>query len=198
VIAVNVGVSFLGFRALRDAGGARADEFLFIPYQVARGRNGLGLLLSHVSHGDLLHLVLNMWALFSFAPPVIDVVGVGWFLFIYVVAALGADLMIFAVRHEDPLYRCLGASGSVVGIMTAAVVIDPSISIVLFIIPVPVPGPLFMLAYALFSVFAISRGKRLGVSHEGHLGGALLGLAVTVLLAPDGLQPLLRWFSQWR
>jgi membrane associated rhomboid family serine protease len=197
VIAANVVVSLLGFRALRDDGAGRAEDFLFIPHQVADGRNGLGLLLSHFSHADLLHLGLNMWALYSFAPPVIDVVGAGWLIVIYIVAGLGADLMIFAIRHQEPLYRCLGASGSVFGVMTAAVVIEPTISIVLFFVPVPISGPVFMLGYAVFSLFAISRAKRLGVSHEGHLGGAVLGLALTGLVAPGGLQPLFRWFSQW-
>jgi membrane associated rhomboid family serine protease len=54
-----------------------------------------------------------------------------------------------------------------------------------------------MLGYAVVSMFLISRTKRYGVSHEGHLGGAVFGLAVTGLLSPRGLQPLFHWFRQW-
>jgi hypothetical protein len=43
----------------------------------------------------------------------------------------------------------------------------------------------------------IARRRREGISHEGHLGGALLGLAVTTLLAPRGLQPLMQWVARW-
>jgi len=54
-----------------------------------------------------------------------------------------------------------------------------------------------MLGYLLIAIVLILQTHRGGVSHEGHLGGALIGLAVTGLLAPHGLQPLVRWFRQW-
>jgi membrane associated rhomboid family serine protease len=197
VIAVNVIVSLFGFRAFQAQGGRRAEAFLFVPHQVARGENGLGMLLAHFSHSGLAHLVFNMVALASFAGTVLEAVGPVKFLLIYAVAGLGSDLVVFALRKDEPSYRCLGASGSVCGIMMAAVVLDPTTSIVLFVAPVPIPGPVFMLGYAIISVFLILQHRRGGVSHEGHLGGAVVGLAVTALLAPRGLDPLLRWFAQW-
>jgi len=197
VIVANVIVSLVGLRAFGGDDPASADEFVFVPHQVAEGRNGRGLLLSHFAHGDVGHLALNMWGLYSFAQPVIGVLGSAWFLAIYGIAAAGADLAVFALRKDDPAYRCLGASGSVFGIMTAAVVLDPHITIVMFFVPAPIPGPLFMLGYAVVSMFLISRTRRSGVCHEAHLGGALFGLAVTGLLAPRGLQPLLGWVTQW-
>jgi membrane associated rhomboid family serine protease len=39
--------------------------------------------------------------------------------------------------------------------------------------------------------------RRDGISHEGHLGGAAIGLAITALLAPRGLEPLQQWFARW-
>ena len=197
VIAANVLVSLLGFRAFRGDGAGSPEEFLFIPAQVAEGRNGLGLLLSHLAHGDVVHLVFNMWALYSFAPPVIDVLGAAWFLVIYVAAAIGADLVVFALHKDEPSYRCLGASGSVFGIIAAAIVIDPGISVIMFFIPVPIPGPLFMVGYALVSMFLISRNRPYGVAHEAHLGGAVFGLALAALLSPRGLEPLRGWLAQW-
>lgn len=196
IIVVNVAVSLFGFRALREPGG-RAEAFVFVPSQVARGENGLGMLLAHFSHGGWLHLGFNMLALYSFAPTVLDAVGAARFLVIYAVAGLGSDLVVFALRKDDPSYRCLGASGSVFGIVMAAVVIDPTTSIILFFVPIPIPGPVFMLGYVAISVFLITRQRRDGISHEGHLGGAILGLAVTVLMAPQGLDPLFRWFARW-
>jgi len=197
VIAANVAVSLFGFRALRAEGGQGAEAFLFVPHQVARGQNGLGMLLSHLSHASFLHLAFNMLALYSFAGPVLEAVGPALFLAIYAAAGLGSDLVVFALRKDDPSYRCLGASGSVFGIVMAAVVLDPTTSIVLFFVPVPIPGPAFMLGYAIISVFLIMRSRRGGISHEGHLGGAVVGLALTGVLAPRGLSPLLRWFTQW-
>ena len=196
IVAVNVVVSLFGFRPLRQ-GGPAADAFLFVPHQVARGANGLGMLLAHVSHSGLPHLLFNMIALYSFASTVLDALGPVRFLLIYAAAGLGSDLVVFALHKDDPAYRCLGASGSVFGIVMAAVVLDPTTSIMLFFFPVPIPGPFFMLGYAVISIVLIARKSRGGISHEGHLGGAITGLAVTALLAPRGLQPLARWFAQW-
>lgn len=197
IVAVNVVVSLLGFRALRQEGGKSAEAFLFIPYQVARGANGVGMLAAHFAHVGVVHLAFNMLALYSFGEDVLAALGPARFLLVYSVAGLGSDLVVFALRKDDPTYRCLGASGSVFGIMMAAVVLDPTTSIVLFIAPVPIPGPLFMLGYAIISIVLIAQNRRGGISHEGHLGGAVVGLAVTALLAPRGLTPLVRWFAQW-
>ncbi|HEY2992598.1 MAG TPA: rhomboid family intramembrane serine protease [Methylomirabilota bacterium] len=200
LIGINVLVSLLGFRALnpeRPQDTRRAESFLFIPWQVARGENGLGMLLAHFAHAGFGHLLFNMIALYSFGGPVLAALGPARFLLIYVVAGLGSDLVVFALHKEDPTYRCLGASGSVFGILMAAVVLDPSTSVVMFFVPIPIPGPVFMLGYVVIAVFLILKGHRGSVSHEGHLGGAIIGLAVTGLLAPRGLGPLVRWLTQW-
>ena len=197
IVVVNVAVSLLGFRALRPNAGASAERFLFVPYQVARGSNGVGMLAAHFAHGGVLHLAFNMFALYSFGEGVLDALGPARFLLVYGVAGLGSDLVVVALRKDDPTYRCLGASGSVFGIVAAAVVLNPATSVTMFVVPIPIPGPVFLLGYGVVSVVLIARNRRDGISHEGHLGGALLGLAVTVLLAPRGLQPLAHWFARW-
>jgi len=198
VIALNVVVSLFGFRAFRGTDPAAAGAFLFVPHEVARGRNAVGMLLAHFSHGSSLHLLFNMIALYSFSGTVLNAVGPLNYLLIYVAAGIGSDLVVFALHKDDPTYRCLGASGSVFGIMMAAVVVDPTTAIVFFLVPVPIPGPVFMLGYAVISIVLIARKHRGSISHEGHLGGAVVGLAVAALLAPQGLEPLVRWFAQWR
>jgi membrane associated rhomboid family serine protease len=197
VIVANLVVSLLGFRVLRDGEGRRGDACLFIPYRVARGENGAGWLLAHFAHAGFAHLAFNMLALYSFGGTVLAALGPMRFLLIYAVAGLGADLVVFAIHKEDPTYRCLGASGSVFAIMMAAIVLDPTTSIMAFFVPVPIPGPLFMLGYTVIALFLIAQKRRGGISHEGHLGGALVGLALTGVLAPHGLQPLIRWLAQW-
>jgi membrane associated rhomboid family serine protease len=154
------------------------------------------MLLAHFSHGSVMHLAFNMIALYSFGDSVLSALGPGRFLLVYALAGLGSDLVVFALRKDDPTYRCLGASGSVFGIVAAAVVLDPTTSILLFFVPVPIPGPVFLLGYAVIAVVLIAQKRRGGISHEGHLGGAILGLVVTALLAPEGLDPLVQWFAQ--
>jgi membrane associated rhomboid family serine protease len=197
LIAMNIIVSALAFGAFQNPISPRARRFLFIPHDVARGENGIGMLLSHFSHGSGLHLAFNMIALYSFAGTVLDVLGPAKMLLLYVAAGVGSDLLVFALRKDDPNYRCLGASGSVFGIVMAAVVLRPETTIMLFLLPVPIPGPLFMLGYAVVSIVLIARRHEGGISHEGHLGGAVIGLAVSAVLAPRGLGPLVQWFGKW-
>lgn len=196
IIAVNVAVSLFAFRALRT-GGRNAEKFLFVPCEVARGRNRLGLLLAHFAHAGVFHLVFNMLALYSFAEGVTHALGPARVLLIYAAAGLGSDLVVYVLRKKDPTYRCLGASGSVFGIVMAAVVLDPTTSIMLILLPIPMPGPVFMLAYTLISIVLVLQKRRDGVSHEGHLGGAFVGLGATAMLSPRGLDPLIQWFARW-
>jgi membrane associated rhomboid family serine protease len=79
----------------------------------------------------------------------------------------------------------------------AAIVIDPTTSVMFFFVPIPIPGPIFMLGYGVIAVVLIVQNRRSGISHEGHLGGAIAGLALGGVLAPRGLGPLIRWFAQW-
>jgi membrane associated rhomboid family serine protease len=195
LVVLNVGVSLLAFRAV-GTGGRAADPFLFVPYEVARGRNRVGLLLAHFAHAGWLHLGFNMLALYSFGDAVVAGLGPARFLLLYALAGLGSDLVVYVLRRRDPTYRCLGASGSVFGVVMAAVVLDPSTSIMLIFVPVPIPGPVFMLVYTVITLVLIAQKRRDGISHEGHLGGTLTGLLVAALLAPRGLQPLVDWFSR--
>ncbi len=209
IIAVNLIVSLLGFRAFRESaargdspyvGGGSAlsdpDTFLFIPYAVARGQKFPGVLISNMSHAGWLHFGFNMFALFSFAGGVLRELGALDFMIIYAVAGAGCNLVVYVLRKDDPTYRSLGASGSVFGIVTAAVLIDPTISVVFLFIPIPIPGPVFMAVYILISLYLISRNTRDGISHEGHLGGALAGFLITGVLAPAGYGPLIDWISR--
>lgn len=127
----------------------------------------------------------------------LSALGPARFMLIYVLAGLGSDLVVFALRKNDPRYRCLGASGSVFGIVMAAIVLDPTTSILLFFVPVPIPGPMFMLGYAAVSILLIMQRRGGRISHEAHLGGAVIGLALTGMLAPRGLGPLIQWFARW-
>ena len=61
LIGVNVVVSLLGFRALQEADGKRATAFLFVPYQVARGENGLGMWAEFFRAPDVQIALMGEW-----------------------------------------------------------------------------------------------------------------------------------------
>jgi membrane associated rhomboid family serine protease len=186
LIAINVVVSMLGFRAE----GADRDRFVFIPHRVAKGENIQGLLLSHLSHADAGHLMVNMLGLLFFGPVVERKFGSLPMLFIYVASGAVATAAIFLIRRNNPRFRALGASGSIAGILFAAIVIHPEMNLSLMFLPIPIPAPLFAVGYlVLSSYFAGRPGSR--ICHEAHIGGALAGAALAAFMAPRGLAPLL-------
>ncbi len=186
LIALNVAVSLWGFSALKKGDFRR---FVFAPYEVARGRNGIGMLLSHFSHGDGWHLFFNMLTLYIFGRVVEAGLGPRM-LIIYAAAALAGNLLIFLLRRDDPGHRVLGASDSVTAILFAAIVLRPEMSIQFLIVPIPIPAPIFAVIYIAYTSFLLDRGIG-NVSHEGHLAGALTGLALGGWLAPDHFGPLI-------
>lgn len=188
LIAVNVIVSLMGFR---EADGPRRDDFVFIPSRVARGQNVKGMLLSHFSHADAGHLLVNMLGLYFFGPVLERGLGSVQLLLIYVIAAAAADAAIFTIRRNDRTFRVLGASGSIAGVLFAAIVLNPYMNVGLLFIPIPIPGPIFAVLYLLLSTYFMGQhGSR--VCHEAHIGGAVAGALLGALLAPHGLTPLIQ------
>lgn len=190
LIALNVVVSLVAFGAT----GKNRDHFVFIPYRFARGQNVLGMLLSHLSHADAGHLIVNMLGLYYFGPVVERHLGTLGLLLVYVLSGVVATAAIFLIRRDDPRFRALGASGSTAGVLFAAIVLRPKMSLSLMFLPIPVPGPIFAVLYIALSSFFMGRqGAR--VCHEAHVGGALAGLLIAGLIAPQGFAPLIHQIS---
>lgn len=182
LIGLNVAVSLWGFSEMRK--GLAFRKFLFMPFEVSKGRNLIGAVLSNFSHADPWHLIFNMLSLFFFGPVVERYLGIH-FLTVYFGAGLAALTLIFILRRGNPQYRVLGASGSITGILFAAIVLKPDMSIYFMILPIPIPAPLFALIYILYSTFLLDRDVG-NVSHEAHIGGAVTGFLLAGFLSPFG------------
>ena len=81
----------------------------------------------------------------------------------------------------------MGASGAVTGILYAAILLRPDMSLYMFFIPIPIPGYIFGVGYLLYSIYGMKR--RIGnIGHDAHIGGAVGGYVITLLLQPSLLQ----------
>ena len=76
------------------------------------------------------------------------------------------------------------------GIIFAAIVLLPEMSVYFFFVPFPIPAPLFAVGYIVLSTYLMRRGGG-QTSHEAHVAGAISGLLLGGLLAPGGFGPLL-------
>lgn len=187
LIGINVLVSLIAFSTMNRMGGSM---FVFSPSEVSEGRNYQGMLLSHFAHADSGHLLFNMLTLYSFGPVVESGLGAMNMLLIYVIAGIFSTLFVYYLHRADPRYRALGASDSVTGIIFAAIVLLPGMSVYFFFVPVPIPAPLFAVGYIILSTYLMRRGGS-HISHEAHIAGAISGLLLAGFLAPEGFGPLI-------
>ena len=168
------------------------NDFAFFErfkFQVTRIKNGeqVRMISSGFLHADWLHLGFNMYALYLFGDIVSNTLGTVDFLLIYFASLLIGSLYSFFYHKNEPYYSAVGASGAVSGIVYSCILIYPSMSLMLFPLPIPIPGYVFGVAYLLYSIYGMK--KSLGnIGHSAHLGGAIGGFAMTLILFPQVIQ----------
>ncbi|EAR12217.1 putative integral membrane protein [Polaribacter irgensii 23-P] len=177
IIIANVLVSMKG---LKDS--AFLEKYKFQIGRIISGEK-IRLLTSGFLHVDYMHLGFNMYALYLFGDIVSGMMGIFNFLIIYFISLLAGNLYTLKYHRDEPYYSAVGASGAVSGIVYAAILLYPGMSLYLFFIPIPIPGYVFGLGYLLYSIYGMK--KQIGnIGHSAHLGGAIGGFAFTLLLNP--------------
>lgn len=177
LIAINVVVSFKGFE----------DTYFFRKYQFHIGRIRAGeqvrMVTSGFLHADIAHLAFNMLTLYFFAPVVSGALGNYSFLLIYFASLIFGSLLTLLIHKNDYNYSAIGASGAVTGIIYSAILLDPSLQIFLFFIPIPIPAYLFGIGYLLYSIYGM-KAKNDNIGHTAHFGGAIGGYLFSIVLHP--------------
>ncbi|WP_088323371.1 rhomboid family intramembrane serine protease [Polaribacter tangerinus] len=177
IIIANVLVSMKGFSDY-----SFLNKYKFQVQKVLQGEK-IRMLTSGFLHVNLPHLLFNMYALYLFGNIVVNVLGTSNFLIIYLGSLLFGSLYTLRYHKNDAYYSAVGASGAVSGIIYASILLYPSMSLYLFFIPIPIPGYIFGVGYLLYSIYGMK--KQLGnVGHAAHLGGAMGGFLITLLLNP--------------
>ncbi|WP_456463570.1 rhomboid family intramembrane serine protease [Lutibacter sp.] len=177
IIIANVLASIKGF----------SDRLFFDKYKFQMGAIQRGekirMLTSAFLHVDYMHLILNMYVLYIFAPIIIIKLGVVKFLILYFGSLLAGSFFTLYFHKKELYYSAVGASGAVAGIIYAAILLNPNMRLIMFPLPIPIPGYIFGLGYLLYSIYGMK--KQLGnVGHSAHLGGAIGGYALMLLVYP--------------
>jgi len=178
IIIANVLVSFKGFK----------DKVFFekFKFQIGPIINGdkIRIFTSGFLHVDQSHLLFNMLTLYFFADAVIGHVGLIKFLLIYFGSLIAGSLFALNFHKKEPYYSAVGASGAVMGVIYAAIMLNPGMKLYMFFIPIPIPAYIFGVGYLLYSIFGM-KNQWGNIGHSAHLGGAIGGFLLTMLIYPD-------------
>ena len=178
IIAVNVLISFKGFKDR-----AFFEKYKFNSAAVKRGEK-IRIISSGFLHVDTAHLFLNMLTLYFFADVVIASLGSISFLLIYLISLLLGNLLSYYFHKDEDHYNAVGASGAVSGVIYAAILLYPEMSLYMFFIPIPIPAYVFGIGYMLYSIYGMK--NRIGnIGHDAHFGGAVGGYIFTLILVPQ-------------
>jgi membrane associated rhomboid family serine protease len=139
-------------------------------------------------HANGWHLGMNMLTFYFFGFPLEERIGSLRFVLLYLVALVLSDVGTAFKHRKDPNYASLGASGAVLGVMFAYIVYAPTATILLFPLPVPIPGWLYAIAFLGYSYWQSSQHRADYINHDAHISGALTGLAFVGLTDPRAFQ----------
>lgn len=116
LIAVNT--ALFGLQSLHPA--VSIDDAALVPGALAAAplQQSPRLLTSMFTHGNLLHLLFNMAALYRFGAPLERAWGPAQFSALYLVSGLGTNV-IYSLFNRDSNVGLVGASGAISGVMAA-------------------------------------------------------------------------------
>jgi len=131
---------------------------------------------------NLLHLLLNMFALYMFGRDVEARLGASKFTTLYFASVLAgslAQLFMVSMAVEEGVAATVGASGGVFGVLLAFAVLFPKRKLIVIPIPIPMPAWFLVTAYAVIELTMGVFGTQQGVAHFAHLGG-MVGAAIVL------------------
>ncbi|PCH76151.1 MAG: rhomboid family intramembrane serine protease [Flavobacteriaceae bacterium] len=142
------------------------------------------MLSSGFLHADYMHLGMNMYVLYIFGPAVIGQLGEIPFLIVYFGSLFIGNLLTLKYHGKELYYSAVGASGAVAGVIFSGILLHPDMRLTIFPIPISLPSYVFGIGYLLYSIVGMK--KQLGnVGHSAHLGGAIGGYILTLILNPS-------------
>jgi membrane associated rhomboid family serine protease len=161
---------------------------------VGRMRSGqwYRLVSSGFIHNSWQHLIFNMLSLYFVGSFLEDMYAassaspVGAYLLLYFGSMVGGSYLAWFLNRNDSEYSAAGASGAISGLLFALAIMVPHGTFFRII-----PIWLYAILYMLYTLYALQKnGEK--ICHEGHLGGALIGMAIACLLTPQ-IVPL-NWY----
>lgn len=171
-------------------GSAAFEQYKHWPWAESRRKEYQRWITAGFLHANWAHLLFNMFTLYFFGPLVeswfremYPTFGGSAFTLFYIAAMIAASVGTYIRHRDNPSFASIGASGAVAGMLFAAILFQPTIGIMLFFIPIPIPGFLFGILYLWYSSYA-ARNSADNIDHLAHFYGAIFGFCAPALFQP--------------
>jgi len=188
ILVITVIVSILAFGNSELFG-----KLVFNAYQIKYRKESWRFFSYALVHSGWLHLIVNMWVLYSFGDIVektftvnFGIKGSFYYLLLYLGGVLFSVLYDFGKQKENVYYNAVGASGAVSAIVFSSILIYPSGGIYLFPIPFAIPSWMFGILYLVYSAYMGKKGND-NIGHNAHFYGAVFGIIFTIIILPGVL-----------
>lgn len=127
-------------------------------------------------HGNLTHILFNMFGLWMFGRELERMMGQNRFLIYYATCVIGAGLVqLIVASFQGGVYPTIGASGGVFGILLAYGMAFPNRMVMLMFPPIPMKAKYMVILFGLLELYTGVSGRSPGVANFAHLGGMLFG-----------------------
>ncbi|HLP22365.1 MAG TPA: rhomboid family intramembrane serine protease [Chitinophagales bacterium] len=185
IVAVTCIISFLAFNNLQ-----LVENLVFYPYRIWRNKEYHRFVSCAFIHGDGMHLLFNMFALYSFGAyvengfeQIYEMNGHVLYVIMYFGAVITADMWNLFKQKDNPNYRSLGASGGVSAVVFAFILMNPFGKLYLFFIPIGIPAFIFGPLYLAYCIYMDKRGGD-NIGHMAHFTGSLFGFVFPIIFEP--------------
>jgi membrane associated rhomboid family serine protease len=165
-------------------------KWMMNPYSVVHKHQYYRMVTSGFIHTGYVHLLFNMITLYFFGDVIERIfryyyggAGVLYFLLLYFLGMVIADIPSLLKYRNNPNYNSLGASGAVSAVVFASILFNPTAKICVFLPILCLPGFIFGILFLIYSYY---QGKRMAdhINHDAHLWGALFGVIFSIILQP--------------
>lgn len=185
-IAIIIITSIISVYAFNN--GDLFRRLLLNPYQLIHRREYWRIITHGFIHADWLHLLVNMFVLFSFGVftekvfksllphPQLN------YLLLYFGGIIVSSVPSIIKHKNDPWYNSVGASGAVSSVIFITIFFQPLHLIYFYFIPVP--AILFGVLYLLYSQY-MARKSDQNINHDAHFYGAVFGFIYPLLVQPS-------------
>ena len=175
------------------------QKLIFNPYAINQKKEWYRFLSSGFLHGDWIHLLLNMFVLFSCGSAVqkyyayfFGSAGNYLFILLYLSSIVAANASTYYAHKNNSGYNGLGASGAVSAVVFASILFQPTAKIYLYGL-IGIPGYIAGIAYLVYSQYS-SKNSQDNINHEAHFYGAVYGVVFTLVFKPSIFKYFLNQF----